>query len=160
MPTIKWNPLTDPSFEIRAQQVTTPWLPVVLALRDYTHLQIRVEGSWTQGGGAIGLCGPDGLSGLPLQVDRLLVADCQLGALIGKLGGSSASLSVPPSGNPEGAAPPKGTLAEGKAFAIGSYCVVSVPSTFVGPLFVSFNGLMRPVQVDRLKISVEGATAG
>jgi hypothetical protein len=47
---------------------------------------------------------------------------------------------------------------EGKAFAIGSHCVTSVPEKSIGPLFVGFNCLARPVNVVRLKIVIAGAT--
>jgi hypothetical protein len=157
MPTVKWDKLTV--FEHNAGEIDQPWIPVVDTLRDYTHLRIRGEGRWSQGGGVIGPCGPDGVPGLPLQSDRLAVADCLAGALIGKLGGSSASLSVPVAANPPSGGSPSTGLAEGKAFAIGSYCVVTLPQSFIGPVFVSFNGLARPIQVERLKVTVEGAVA-
>ncbi len=156
MPTVKWEPLTV--FERHAEEINIPWIPVIDAMRDYTHLCIRGEGQWSQGAGVIGPCGPDGVAGLPLQSDRLAVADCSAGALIGKLGGSSASLSVPAAANP-GAGSASTGLTEGKAFAIGSYCVVAVPQNFVGPVFVSFNGLVRPIRVEHLKVTVEGAVA-
>jgi hypothetical protein len=160
MPTVKWNMLTEPPFTRNAEEITSPWMTVVDMLRDYTHLRIKAEGTWSQIGGLIGLCGPDGLPGLPLQIDRLAVADCPVGALIGKLSGSSASLSVPPTGNPaaSGGSAPSG-MTEGKAFAIGSYCVLALPQNFIGPLFVSFNGLTRPMRINDLKITIEGAVA-
>jgi hypothetical protein len=87
MPTLKWTKLTEPDFEISARDIIAPWFLVVAAMRDYTHLQIRAEGSWAQADGIIGPCDPDGLPGLPLQADRLLVADCQVGALVRKARG-------------------------------------------------------------------------
>lgn len=167
MPTVRWDSLIV--FERRDQEINAPWLPVIDSLRDYSHLRITAEGRWLQGSGVIAACGPDGLSGLPLQTDRLAVADCAVGALIGKLGGSSASLSVPAASalSPAGAgkvdvgtaAPPSAGLSEGRAFAIGSYCVVALPGNFIGPVFVSFNGLMRPIRIEHLKVTVEGAVA-
>ena len=47
MPTVKWEPLTV--FERRAEEINIPWIPVIDAMRDYTHLCIRGEGQWSQG---------------------------------------------------------------------------------------------------------------
>jgi hypothetical protein len=57
----------------------------------------------------------------------------------------------------DAAAAPVGSLAEGAAFAIGSHCIVTLPQNFIGPLYIGFNGLVRPVNVKELMISVEGA---
>jgi len=172
MPLIKWSSVIAP-FEIKAdppdpavqpppatvpKPVDKPWVLVVPGMRDYTHLRIQATGSWTQTGGEIGECGPDGLASTPVQVNPLAVKDCGVGALIGKLGGSSASLTMP-SASPGGAAAPTTSLAEGAAFAIGSHCIVALPSNFIGPLYISFNGLVRPVLVTALQITVEGATS-
>jgi hypothetical protein len=158
MPTVRWTPLIKPPFERKGDETTLPWIPVVEALRDYSHLRIKAEGMWRQVHGNIETCEPDGLPGLPLQSDRLAVADCPVGALIGKLGGSSASVAMP--GQAGSGGQPTAGLAEGKAFAIGSYCVVALPQNFIGPLFVGFNGLSRPVRIYALKIWVDGAVAG
>ena len=99
-------------------------------------------------GGSLAECGPDGLAGLPLIPERLIVPNCPVGALIGKIGGSSAATAASaPSANP----PP---LAEGNAIAIGWHCVTSVPENSIGPLFVGFNCQSRPVKVARMKIVV------
>jgi hypothetical protein len=160
MATVTWNMLPASPFALKEKEITSPWIQVVDALRDYTHLRIKADGWWRQMAGGISCCDADGLPSLVLQSDRLAVTDCPVGALIGKLGGSSASLSVPPVANPAGGGSAPAGLAEGKAFAIGSYCVVALPQNFIGPLFVSFNGLLRPVRIDVLNITVEGAVAG
>lgn len=157
MPTLKWNLLTEPAFRMSDTLVTVPWVRVLDTQRDYTHLRIASAGTWTQQDSAFGECGPDGFTSGSLQSDRLLVADCPTGALIGKIGGSSASLSTPATPAADDDATAK-VIAEGKAFAIGSYCVIPLPSKFIGPLFVNFNGLMRPINVAKLEITVEGAT--
>lgn len=162
MAAVRWNTLTDPAFELELADVSQPWLRVLDAFRNYTHLRIVADGTWSQLDGAIGTCTPDGLPGLALRSDWLTVADCPVGALIGKLGGSSASLSSPAASSAEkgGAGnDASGGLAEGKAFAIGSYCVAALPQNFIGPLFVSFNGLRWPVRVNTLRITVEGVVA-
>jgi hypothetical protein len=166
MPLIKWSSVIAP-FEIKPDPATPtdpvpvdkPWVLVVPGMRDYTHLRIVATGTWTQTGGQIGQCLPDGLASTPgVQVNPLAVKDCGVGALIGKLGGSSASLTMP-SASPGGAAAPTTSLAEGAAFAIGSHCIVALPSNFIGPLYISFNGLVRPVLVSALHITVEGASS-
>jgi len=170
MATMRWHKLTEPPFELTWAVVSTPWLCVIDAFRGYTHLRIVAEGTWCQSGGEIGTCDPDGLPGLLLRGDLLTLPDCPVGALIGKLGGSSANVSIPSAdgGNKsathngaagDSATTSPGSLAEGKAFAIGSYCVVTLPQNFIGPLFVSFNGLQRPVRISTLRITVEGARA-
>jgi hypothetical protein len=166
MPLIKWNAVIE-KFVIKSDDATpndpkkieTPWLLVVPGMRDYTHLRIQAEGSWTQTGDKIGDCGPDGLAKTDVQVGPLQVKDCGAGALVGKLGGSSASLAMPPSNAGAAAAPPAGSLVEGTAFAIGSHCIVTLPTGFIGPLYVGFNGLARPILVKSLKLVVEGAGA-
>ena len=68
------------------------------------------------------------------------MADAPPGALIGRIGGSSAGLK-----------------ADG-AFVVGSSCVVAVPAGSIGPLFLSFNITGRPVEVTAIAIEVSGAT--
>lgn len=148
----------DPGSPPVPKSITTPWVLVVPGMRDYTHLRIQAEGSWAQPNGPFGACGPDGLASIPAQSNALAVKDCGVGALIGKLGGSSASLTMPPA-SPGGTSPPTTSLAEGAAFAIGSHCIVALPANFMGPLYVSFNGLGRPVLVMALRIRVDGASS-
>src|SRR5262249_48392280 len=124
---INWTELK--TFEIKDTDVCAPWILVVETLRDATHLQIKAEGSWTTMGGLLAACGPDGLAGLPLIPERLITADCPVGALVGKIGGSSAT--VGPSAVTTWTSP---LTSEGKAFAIGSHCVTSIPDKSIGPL--------------------------
>lgn len=158
MSTLNWRALTEPAFTVTDRVLQVPWLYVVETGRDYTHLRINCEGLWARATDAMASCGPEGLAEIPAQKDSLQVSDCPLGALIGKLGGSSASLSVPTAPPVSGAA--TNTISEGKAFAIGSYCMIPLPTNFIGPLFVSFNGFTRPVVVTKLSITVEAATTG
>lgn len=158
MSTLNWKALTEQAFTVTDRVLQVPWLYVVETGRDYTHLRINCDGLWARATDGMASCGPDGLPEIPEQKDSLQVSDCPLGALIGKLGGSSASLSVPTAA--AAAAATSNTISEGKAFAIGSYCMIPLPTTFIGPLFVSFNGFARPVVVTKLSITVEGATSG
>jgi hypothetical protein len=43
-------------------------------------------------------------------------------------------------------------------FPIGTSCIVAIKPNIIGPLFVSFNILNRPVELISLSISVSGAT--
>ncbi len=156
---IDWKELK--TFEISNRDVSAPWIPVLEAFGAATHLQITAEGGWIAMGGSLAECGPDGLAGLPLIPERLIAADCPVGALIGKIGGSSAAAtaatSAPVTAATSAPANPPPTD-EGKAFAIGSHCVTRVPEKSIGPLFVGFKCLARPVNVVRLKIVIAGAT--
>jgi len=75
-------------------------------------------------------CGADGIVTNPLKTG-LLCTGAQYGALIGKLGGSSADL--PDSSSPAGPYPNK------KVFGVGSYCVISLSNLEGGPLFLTMN---------------------
>lgn len=156
MATVNWNLLCE--YQIEPGPVTKPWILVLDGPKESTYLQIKAAGKWTPAGGLLGQCGPDGLLGAPFQTDKLVVSDCPVGALIGKFGGSSASLtpaSAASTAPPTAASP----LTEGRSFAIGSHCVVAVPDRSIGPLYVSFNGLIRPVTVDeRAVITIFGTT--
>lgn len=75
-------------------------------------------------------CGPDGLATTTAK-SALLSNGALYGALIGKLGGSSADI---PDSSAIGS--PYGTR---RVFAIGSHCVISVASADAGPLFLTMN---------------------
>lgn len=120
--------------------VLEQWLPIGDTIRGLSHLQITASGRWTMWD-AVLPCGPDGISGSLLPADQLLVADCPPGALIGKIGGSSASTS------------------DSKPFAIGRQCVIAIPEHAVGPLFVGINGSVGHVTVtEELVVTLTGAT--
>jgi hypothetical protein len=75
-------------------------------------------------------CGPDGLTTSATK-SGLLTGGALYGALIGKLGGSSAD--VPDASSPLA---PYGTK---RVFAVGSHCVISVANADAGPLFLAMN---------------------
>jgi len=135
-------PPADPS------PVAGPWMVALERLGTATHLRIVVEeGLWTAMPG-LPACGADGLPGLAVPDTALLLADCPPAALIGRIGGSSATMSV---GDP----PPEGTS---KPFAVGSHAVVQLPAKAVGPLFLGFNLKHRPVLVAALRVRISWAT--
>lgn len=149
MPKIEFK-LPGSKLDLTDKPMKESWLLLAGPWEGVTHLEIQAAGSWKQEG--VGEFGPDGSPDVPFPSDKLTLADCPVGALIGKFGGSSASLAVAgaPTAMTDG-------LIEGKPFAIGSYCVVKVPAKSVGPLFVRFNGLQPPITITKLKIDVAGA---
>jgi hypothetical protein len=92
--------------------------------------------------------GPDGLPGLTLPEDQLIIKDCRFAALIGKIGGSSAIHFMPKE--------PAALIAD-QPFAVGSVCVLKVPTGTFGPLFLGFNAKARPVRIETLKATIWGA---
>lgn len=76
------------------------------------------------------LCGADGTWITPAKTG-LLSGGALYGALIGKIGGSSAD--VPDTSQP---AAPYGSR---RVFAVGSHCVISLGSTEGGPLYLTMN---------------------
>lgn len=145
MISLTWKKIVE--FELGGDSVQAPWIAVLDTIVDATYLQIKAEGSWVAAPGLLAPCGPDGLAGIQMA-DRLITADCPIGALIGKVGGSTSSIVGSPAADSR----------EGKPFAVGSQTVINIPNTAVGPLFVGFNILIRPVLVSRLKVTVSGAT--
>ena len=141
MPVVSWTPIDiNPLPAPPPADIIVPWLRLVDTIRGATHLMINATGNWTALPGLLAPCGPDGLAGLVLPADRVVLPDAPPGALIGRIGGSSAGLK-----------------AEG-AFVIGSGCVVGVPAGSIGPLFFSFNITARPVHVTTIAIEVSRAT--
>jgi hypothetical protein len=152
MPIVNWAQLGQP-FTRSNVAISDPWMLAVEMLQGATHIQITATGSWVTMDGLVAECGPNGLAGLPIQPDRLIIADYPLGALIGKFGGSTATL-YPASAT--GAAAP--TSAEDRPFGVGAYCVTKIPDGFIGPLLLGFNSLARPVRVTDLTVAIAGAT--
>jgi hypothetical protein len=158
MPTLNWSKLMESDLGLSNTVIHEPWFFVVETERDFTHMRITCSGQWSPAQSDGRTYEANGLAATSDEKDGLQVADAPRGALIGKLGGSSANLTVLTSADRAAANPT--TITEGKAFAIGSYCLTPLPPNFIGPLFVSFNGLSRPLIVTKLTISVEAATSG
>ena len=107
--------------QLNSQRLNARWIIASDYVKGPWVLRFKASGRWEPFGGF--QCDPDGTSGFPLAAERMVVTKGAPGCLIGKLGGSSASLDETGS-----------TL-----FAIGSYAVIAVPDKFAGPLFVGFN---------------------
>jgi hypothetical protein len=78
-------------------------------------------------------CGADGLAKSGAR-SNALVTSAPAGALVGKIGGSTADL-------PDASTASGGPYAGKKVFAVGSYAVVPLASTDSGPLFLTMNDL-------------------
>jgi hypothetical protein len=84
-------------------------------------------------------CGPDGLVGQTFPADRLFVSDCAVGALLGRIGGSSASLkggAAPASQGGESKPDPAAAKADdgpSNPFPVGSHTVIKLPADAIGP---------------------------
>jgi len=75
-------------------------------------------------------CGADGTTVTPAK-SGLLTGGAPYGALIGKIGGSSADI-------PD-ASQPTSPYGSKRVFAVGSQCVISLGATDGGPLFLTMN---------------------
>jgi hypothetical protein len=99
-------------------------------------LRFSATGKWSVLAGVE--CGPDGLPGFPLPYDKLLVPTAPPGALIGKLGGSTADQK------------------DGTIFTIGSFAVFAVPDKSSGPLYIGVNAIPgAPIsKLDELELKI------
>lgn len=144
---IKWTELT--TYTRTDEDLTSPWHMALESFSDATHLKLECQGKWKATQSVLPDLGPDGLAEFQLPDDLLVLASCRFGALIGKLGGSSADHRVPQSDAE--------SLTAGEPFAIGSFCIVRIPDEMPGPLFVGFNALAQPIHVDELSVKISGA---
>jgi hypothetical protein len=101
------------------------WLLALEYISGPKTFKIEACGSWKYSD-KIAPCGPDGDPGSLVDKSQCLFADAPIGALLGKIGGSSASMK------------------EAKVFPVGLFCVVELPSketenAVKGPLYFSMN---------------------
>lgn len=142
---IKWTPLQ--TFSLPMSEISTPWVVTPPEIPDgTTHLKFVAKGTWKTIA-AMDACGPDGMAGREFAAEQLLHADCPVGALIGRFGGSTASLKAP-----EAEADTEGGAT--KPFAVGSFAIVKLPKNFVGPVLLGFNLSRRPVNVTSLSVEI------
>jgi hypothetical protein len=149
MPTIAWTELTRYQLAqgAAAHRIDAPWIAVVHDLAEATLIRISATGTWSPLAG-LPQCQPDGLVGMSYPEAGLVITDCAVGALIGRVGGSSASLK---------AATADTTAGETKPFPIGKRCVLRLPQNALGPIFIGFNCLARPVNVVSIEVTFESA---
>ena len=145
---VKWTELK--TLTLNKLPVPAPWLVVLHDFSGHTHLRVEAEGSWQAQGSGLPVCSPDGLPSIAVPDAELVFDGCRFGALLGKVGGSSAAHFTPS----ERAA----AVAADVPFALGSYCVIAVPDKVLGPLYVGFNAMWRPIEIDSLTVKISGAT--
>jgi hypothetical protein len=147
MVTLTWNPIH--TYVLPEKDIAEPWL---MALEDLgaatTYLKLKAKGEWVAMPG-LPSCGPDGIVGQAFPDDRLVVTDCAVGALIGRIGGSSASLKAPS---------PPADSGEAKPLPVGHHAVLKLPEKFVGPLYLGFNVLLRPLKLKFLEVEIIGGS--
>jgi hypothetical protein len=133
-----WSAAPIETFSLEAGAVASLWLMAHEELIGAaTYLKLKASGKWEPMAG-LPACGPDGLCGQSFPDDRLIVTDCPVGALIGRVGGSSAVLKATAAVADAG---------ESKPFPMGTYTVLKLPEKVIGPLYVGFNILLRPVRI-------------
>jgi hypothetical protein len=128
-----WQPI----FERNNFEADLPagWFKVVDYVKTGKILKFEASGEWTFLPGLT--CEPDGYIGFPLPYDKLLVSTTPVGALIGKLGGSTADQK------------------DGTLFAIGSYTIFVPPEKGSGPLYIGANTIVgAPIPRIRLSLTV------
>ncbi len=134
-----------------ATDFTEPWWPVGDAIEGVKTLKITAKGEWELPvAGAAIACGPNGVPALPIVAESRLLATFAAGALIGKLGGSTAGVDAPAAAA-DGKAPPS------LVFPIGETCLRTLPEHDHGPLFISFNFTARPIKIKTLEVILWGA---
>jgi hypothetical protein len=158
--TMNW--IKFPDFSLTHTKFAPAWLMVLDVVEGVNHLRFHAEGEWELPAGLGGTCGPDGLIGSPPTSDSLLLSGCNLGCLIGRFGGSSASSTIPSApprgqkeGEPAGNAP---VPAVDTVFPIGVDCLFRLPTGIFGPLFLGLNLSEREIVVNQLKVEISGAT--
>jgi hypothetical protein len=109
--------------EIPAAAADGFWTPVLDYVPAGTILKIQARGRWNYSDESAALVGPAGDPASPVARDQLLNAKACIGALVGKIGGST--------GEKEG----------DHSFVVGSYCVLEVPEKKAGALMLAMNNL-------------------
>jgi hypothetical protein len=155
MPDLHWTDFEP--LDLTEQDLTAPWIEAAKVLRDATLLRIVAEGYWSPLPPWTTDCDPNGIGAIRVVADQLIVADAPLGVLIAKIGGSSATLTGWPGTAPATAGAPSTPILDGKPFAVGTLCILPLPRTLLGPLFVGINSVRRPVRLRRLKVTVSTA---
>ncbi len=118
------------------------WTFVLESVKGITRLRINASEKWKSGGEEFG---PDGKRTGSVPRSACLLATAPFGALIGKIGGSTAGLS------------------DGYVFPVGACCVIdvgegSIPKT--GPLFLTINDALEGLEDNdgSIKVQIENIT--
>jgi len=119
MTTPNWQPLVEVKVQAKPEHEAL-WKLVYEYLAGPRRLRFKATGAWEREPGKT--CGPNGASREQLD-NAYLAGGAQVGALIGKIGGSTADKGDSPA----------------QVFAVGEYCVIHVPDTARGGLFLTMN---------------------
>jgi hypothetical protein len=131
----KWTPLKRVRIEARPTGLWSVVTDYVLGSRllrfsllDTDPQNQPVSLFWNPASGV--QCGADGIGIFPSKTG-LLSPGAMYGALIGKIGGSSADIPDP--------SQPTSPYGSKRVFGVGSYCVISLAAAEGGPLFLTMN---------------------
>ena len=144
---IQWSNLH--TYTKSNEDIDAPWLMALESFGDATYLKIEGDGAWVAHESVLPKCGPNGLAGIKMPDDTLIVTASRFGSLIGKLGGSSASHKVPDT--------PAESLAVSEPFAIGAFCILKIPDNMPGPLFLGFNAVSQTIHIETLTVKIYGS---
>ncbi len=136
-------------FEKNEEDVSARWLLILESMNDATHLKFVAEGKWEVTNSVLPDCDPDGAAGLAVPDGQLILKGCPFGALLGKIGGSTAFDKIPSEASD--------ALAIDQPVAIGSFCQLKLPESTSAPLFIGFNSTLRPIRISNLNVKVYGA---
>jgi hypothetical protein len=153
----QWIDFT-PTLPAAGSVVDSLWMMAAETLTGVSHLRVTATGSWSFVPIAGLSCGPDGLSGLQLASSQLILPSAMPGCLLGRLGGSSASVTALGGEKPESPPAEEVPTTPDGPFAIGSECLIRIPAKLYGPLFIGFNLRARPIKIETLTLAVRGAT--
>jgi hypothetical protein len=104
-------------------ELKAAWYRVVEHVAAGKLLKFDAKGEWAFFPGFAQKCGPDGFLGLPIPDARLMLPNAPVGALIGKIGGSTADQK------------------DGTLFSIGSFSIFAVPEKAGGPVYFGLNAI-------------------
>jgi hypothetical protein len=136
MPVERWQSLA--LYDKSNHPVTGLWLHVVELLPRNRIVRIAATGRWPDQI-RTGPCGPEGLLDFSLNPDQLILPDSPPGALVAKVGGSTAHKK------------------DGTLFALGTFAVIGALEK-PAPLFVAVNGAWNLPQFQYTQIKLEIAT--
>ena|ERR1700732_2640957 len=153
MPIERWQNL--PIYELPQPQPGQPpqplrmtglWLRVAELLPANRIIKIAASGTWSDLRAGLPI-GPDGYLDLTIPADQLIASNAPAGALMGKIGGSTADKITDDK--------KKDSIT---IFPIGTFCVVA-PLDKAAPLFVAVNGAWSLAEFHFLTLRVEISTS-
>lgn len=140
MTELNWNPLTLLTDKVPARPLGL-WTVVVAYVEGPVKIKIEAAGEWQFL--PANSCGPDGhvVGGL---IDGSLIPGAPVGALVAKVGGGTAE---------------KPDSEKGVVFAVGRFCVLTLPEGTGGALFLTMNDRVAWFQQHSGELTVTVAEA-